>query len=53
MTGEKNCRQFRLQYPLVYLEGWDEMGVKGGDGEEIVILARYRVHFVIEHEILV
>ncbi len=54
----KNCRQFRLQFTLAfigragYLVGRDGMGEKGGMGET-VILARYSVHFFIEHENLV
>ena len=49
-----NIRQFRLLFPLgfnglaVYPVGGGENEVKEGVGE-FVILARYRVHFIIEH----
>ncbi len=49
---EKNCHQLRLQYSLAFISqpiypvGREGMG-------EIVILARYRVYFIIEHKNLV
>ena len=57
MTGE-NCRQFRLKFSLafigqaVYPVGGEGMGYRREMGE-IVILARYKVQFIIEHENLV
>ena len=49
---EKNCCQFRLQYPLAFIGQADYEVCLEGIGE-IVILARYRVHLIIEHENLV
>ena len=39
ITG-KNCRIFRLQYPLALI-GWAFYSVRRKRGGEIVILARY------------
>ena len=51
MTGE-NCRQFRLQFPLIFISrAVYPLGEEGRGVEEIVNLVRYRVHFIIEHEI--
>ena len=49
---EKNCRQFWLQYPFAFI-GRPDYQVGGEGMEEVVILDRYRVHFIIEHENLV
>ena len=49
---EKNCLQFSLQFPLAFIRlAVYPVGGKGMG--EIVILARYNVHFLIEHENLV
>ena len=55
MTGEY-CRQFRFQFSLAFIGRavYPVGGVKERMGiGEIVNLARYRVHFIIEHENLV
>ena len=56
LRQEKNCRHFIS--PLFYWSGCLTSsngggGVKKGDKGEIVILAHYRVHFIIEHKNLV
>ena len=43
---EKIFRQFRLQYPLAFIGR--AVGVEGMG--EIIIFARYKVHFNIKHE---
>ena len=58
LSHEQNFRQFRIQYPLAFIgRAVYPVGGKGirqriGMGE-IVILARYRVFFIIEHKNLV
>ena len=44
LRQEKNCRLFRLQYSLAFI-GREVYSVGGKGIGEIVILARYRVHF--------
>ncbi len=49
---KKNCRQFRLQYPLAAI-GRAVYPVGGEGTGAIVILARYGLHFIMEHDNLV
>ena len=50
MTGE-NCRQFSMQFALAFIgRAVYPVGGEGREMGEIVILARFRVHFIIEHE---
>ncbi len=48
----KNCHQFRLLFPLSFIRsfGWREGDVVKGVEKGIVILARYKFHFIREHE---
>ena len=48
---EKNCRQIRLQFPLAFVSR-DVYPVGGQRRKlgEIVILARYRVHSIVEQK---